>query len=125
MTERRLWIVDSDDIGEMSKGVLYETKPIKDFLQPDPTSRFLLVATKGYGKTLLLRAKRDRLEREREGYHLMPENTLTDNPMGNVQVFSVKDVDRIKRDAGFWQTTWRFAITIAVAKFAKRKAPDL
>jgi class 3 adenylate cyclase len=125
MTERRLWIVDSDDIGTMSDGVLYETQPIGSFLRPDATSRYLLVATKGYGKTLLLRAKRDRLDRDRESCHLMPENQLTDKPMGDVQVFSVKDVDRINADATFWPTTWRLAITIAVMKFAKKKSPDL
>ncbi len=123
--ETRLWIVDSDDIGETGEGVLYETKPIADFLRPDSTSRFLLVASKGYGKTLLLRAKRDRLERDREGVHLLPENQLTDKPIGHVRVFSNADVARISNESDFWQTCWSIAIAVAITKFAKAKSKEL
>ena len=123
-SNNRLWSVDADDFGDIGDGLLYETTWIKSFLAPDGTSRFLLVATKGYGKTLLLRAKRLRLESQREGMHLMPENALTDRPFGSAKVFSQNDINWITDNENFWENIWLLSITIAITKFVKKIRPD-
>ena len=64
------WTVDADDVRDIGEELFYETPWISDFLAPDNTSRLLLVGTKGFGKTLLLLAKRLRFERARSSFHL-------------------------------------------------------
>lgn len=118
------WVVDSDDIGEASRDILYETPAIQTFMRPDSVGRILLVAPKGFGKTLLLRSKRERLEAERKSTHLLPENALTDKPFGEVRIFSEKEIERIVSDDRFWRNAWRLAIAVAMLKFAQRKGSD-
>jgi hypothetical protein len=107
-------------MNDINEDLLYETPWIGGFLAPDSNSRFLVVATKGFGKTLLLRAKRLRMEAARQGIHYLPENSLTDKPLSLANVFSKQDVKRIKEDPLFWSNLWLMAITVAVIKVARR-----
>ncbi len=116
----RIWSVDAEDMNDINETLLYETPWIGGFLAPDSTSRFLVVATKGFGKTLLLRTKRLRLEAVRQGVHFLPENSLTDKPLSLANVFSKQDIKRIKEDPLFWSNIWLMAMTIAVIKVARR-----
>jgi hypothetical protein len=120
----KIWSVDADDMTDINDTLLYETPWIGNFLAPDSTSRFLVVATKGFGKTLLLRTKRLRLEGARQGIHLLPENSLTDKAFGLANVFSKQDVKRVGEDPLFWTTAWLMAITMAVLKVARRHGDD-
>ena len=108
------WTVDADDVRDIGEDLFYETPWISDFLAPENTSRLLLVATNGFGKTLLLLAKRLRFARERSSFHLLPENDLVDKPVGQVRIFSRPDIDKIIQDEMYWENVWLMAIVLAI-----------
>ncbi len=121
----RIWSVDADDAissdlsataGGLDGAGVHETKAIQEFLAPEGTPRFLLVATKGCGKTLLLMEKRMRMERERTGRQLLPESHLLDRPSGKVKVFSKAEIRTVAEDQLYWQYVWLIAITMSVIK---------
>jgi hypothetical protein len=56
----RAWTVDADDIRvaeDFDESLLHRTPEIDSFLTPDRDDKFIVIATKGFGKTLLLKAK--------------------------------------------------------------------
>ena len=61
---------------------------------PQRDDKFIVTATKGFGKTLLLKAKRVGLQASGAGVCL-PENSLLDKPIGD-KIFSTDD-DRALR----------------------------
>jgi hypothetical protein len=55
----RAWTVDADDIqvaADLDTRELHQTPGIEGFLAPQRGDKFIVVATKGFGKTLLLKA---------------------------------------------------------------------
>ena len=65
MSKAKPWIVDAaqlqdeaDDIAAFRQRILHETDVIADFLSLDGRDKLYVIAPKGYGKTLLLQAKR-------------------------------------------------------------------
>jgi hypothetical protein len=57
----RAWTVDADDIRvaeDFDESLLHRTPEIEAFLTPDREDKFIVIGTKGFGKTLLLKAKR-------------------------------------------------------------------
>ncbi len=57
----RAWTVDADDIHvaeDFDESLLHRTPEIDSFLSPDRDDKFIVIGTKGFGKTLLLKAKR-------------------------------------------------------------------
>jgi len=111
----KLWEVEADELTNISDEFLYATPSITSFLRND-SSLFLVVATKGFGKTLLLRAKRQQLEAQDTGILIIPDNTMLDKPLGSGPIFSHQDLLRVNNDQVFWENTWLIAITIAIAK---------
>ena len=60
-TPMRAWTVDADDIRvaeDFDESLLHRTPEIDGFLTPDRDDKFIVIGTKGFGKTLLLKAKR-------------------------------------------------------------------
>ncbi len=63
----RAWTVDADDIRvaeDFDESLLHRTPEIDAFLTPDRDDKFIVIGTKGFGKTLLLKAKRILYQRE-------------------------------------------------------------
>ena len=63
----RAWTVDADDIRvaeDFDESLLHRTPEIDAFLTPDRDDKFIVIGTKGFGKTLLLKAKRVLYQRE-------------------------------------------------------------
>src|SRR5262249_28975401 len=63
----RPWTVDADDIrvaGDLDESLLHKTPEIDAFLTPDRDDKFIVIGTKGFGKTLLLKAKRILYQRD-------------------------------------------------------------
>ena len=57
----RAWTVDADDIqiaDDLDVTLLHRTPWIESFLEQKRSDQFIVTATKGFGKTLLLKAKR-------------------------------------------------------------------
>ena len=55
----RAWTVDADDIRvaeDFDETLLHRTPEIEAFLTPEREDKFIVIGTKGFGKTLLLKA---------------------------------------------------------------------
>jgi hypothetical protein len=85
----RAWTVDADDIrvaDDFNEALLHRTPEIDAFLAPDRDDRFIVIGTKGFGKTLLLKAKRILYQREQKAA-CQPMGSLLDKPIGD-KIFS-------------------------------------
>src|SRR5262245_45588396 len=81
----RAWTVDADDIRvaeDFDESLLHRTPEIDGFLNPDRDDKFIVIGTKGFGKTLLLKAKRILYQREGRAACL-PTGNLLDKPIGD------------------------------------------
>ena len=85
----RAWTVDADDIQvaeDFDESLLHRTPEIESFLRSDRDDKFIVIGTKGFGKTLLLKAKRILYQREGRAVCL-PAGALLDKPIGD-KIFS-------------------------------------
>ena len=85
----RAWTVDADDIRvaeDFDESLLHRTPEIDGFLTLDRDDKFIVIGTKGFGKTLLLKAKRILYQREGRAACL-PAGNLLDKPIGD-KIFS-------------------------------------
>ena len=81
----RAWTVDADDIrvaDDFDESLLHRTPEIDDFLRSDRDDKFIVIGTKGFGKTLLLKAKRILYQREGRA-SCLPAGVLLDKPIGD------------------------------------------
>ena len=81
----RAWTVDADDIRvaeDFDESLLHRTPEIDGFLTPGRDDKFIVIGTKGFGKTLLLKAKRILYQREGRAICL-PSGNLLDKPIGD------------------------------------------
>ena|SRR2546426_8997205 len=80
----RAWTVDADDIqiaDDLDAALLHRTSWIESFLEQKRSDQFIVTATKGFGKPLLLKAKRISY---RDGAATsIPDNGLLDKPIGD------------------------------------------
>ena len=75
----RAWTVDADDIRvaeDFDESLLHRTPEIDSLLNLDRDDKFIVVATKGFGKTLLLKAKRILYQRDGRATCLPAGNLL-------------------------------------------------
>lgn len=110
----RAWTVDADDIqvaDDLSTRELHQTPGIEAFLSPQRSDKFVVVATKGFGKTLLLKAKRVALQ---ERAVCLPQDSLLDKPVGD-KVFSA-DMAALYDTVEPWSNVWLIAIALATLK---------
>ena len=80
----RPWTIDADDIQiaeDFDASLMHKTVWIEDFLDASRDDKFIVVGTKGFGKTLLLKAKRIRYQES--GRLCIPQDTLLDKPVGD------------------------------------------
>jgi hypothetical protein len=112
----RPWTIDADDIqiaDDFDAQLLHKTVWIEDFLDADRDDKFIVVGTKGFGKTLLLKAKRIRYQET--GQLCIPRDALLDKPVGD-KVFSRDLVNVYESDIEPWNRVWLTAIACAVLK---------
>ena len=116
----RAWTVDADDIqvvDDFDAKLLHRTPWIDDFLTHGRDQKFIVTATKGFGKTLLLKAKRLAYE-ESKSAHCLPENSLLDKPIGD-KVFSADMIALFGQSTESWCKVWLIAIAAATLKYLK------
>src|SRR5215475_8612750 len=104
----RAWTVDADDIqvaDDLSTRELHLTPGIEAFLSPQRSDKFIVVATKGFGKTLLLKAKRVALQ---ERAVCLPQGSLLDKPVGD-KIFSA-DMVALYGHVEPWSNVWLIAL---------------
>ncbi len=111
----RPWTIDADDIHiatDYDDGVLHKTSWIQNFLDAGRDDKFIVVGPKGFGKTLLLKAKRIRYQQS--GQQCIPQHALLDKPVGD-KVFSRRLLS-LYEDIDPWNKVWLTAIASAVLK---------
>src|ERR1700757_362186 len=113
----RAWTVDADDIrveDDFDESLLHRTPEIDGFLRSDRDDKFIVIGTKGFGKTLLLKAKRILYQREGRAACL-PERVLLDKPIGD-KIFSREQLAFFVVSPLPWSKIWLTAICLATLK---------
>ena len=115
----RAWTVDADDIRvaeDFDEALLHRTPEIDSFLRPDRDDKFIVIGTKGFGKTLLLKARRILYQRDGRAVCL-PNDNLLDKPIGD-KIFSREALAFFAASPLPWSKVWLTSIAIAVLKHA-------
>ncbi len=113
----RAWTVDADDIQvaeDFDESLLHRTPEIEGFLGSDRDDKFIVIGTKGFGKTLLLKAKRILYQREGRAVCL-PAGALLDKPIGD-KIFSRELLAFFEVSPLPWSKIWLTAIALATLK---------
>jgi len=113
----RAWTVDADDIRvaeDFDDSLLHRTPEIDGFLRSDRDDKFIVIGTKGFGKTLLLKAKRILYQREGRAACL-PARVLLDKPIGD-KIFSRELLAFFIVSPLPWSKIWLSAISLATLK---------
>ena len=113
----RAWTVDADDIRvaeDFDESLLHRTPEIDTFLTPDRDDKFIVIGTKGFGKTLLLKAKRVLYQQEGQAICL-PAGNLLDKPIGD-KIFGRESIALFSASPLPWSKVWLSAIALAVLK---------
>jgi len=113
----RAWTVDADDIRvaeDFDESLLHRTPEIDGFLTPDRDDKFIVIGTKGFGKTLLLKAKRILYQREARAVCL-PSGNLLDKPIGD-KIFGSEALTFFAASTLPWSKLWLTAISAAALK---------
>jgi len=115
----RAWTVDADDIRvaeDFDDALLHRTPEIDAFLTPGRDDKFIVIGTKGFGKTLLLKAKR--ILYQREGHAVcLPSGNLLDKPIGD-KIFGREAIALFAASPLPWSKVWLTAIALAALKHA-------
>ncbi|HRC39157.1 MAG TPA: hypothetical protein PK420_13880, partial [Rubrivivax sp.] len=115
----RAWTVDADDIRvaeDFDESLLHRTPEIEAFLTPDREDKFIVIGTKGFGKTLLLKAKRILYQRAGQSICL-PSGNLLDKPIGD-KIFSREAIAFFAASPLPWAKVWLAAVALAALKQA-------
>lgn len=102
------WPSDGHDHHEISRDCIYENKKISDFL--DGSSISLLVASKGMGKTLLMRVKKKLMVDSREGILVIPTTDAEfDEPKlhGTYTTMGFSDIL-------LWKDLWSLSVVFSI-----------
>lgn len=106
------WITDAQLAGSLDEADTHQTQDIRRFLARGNEQQFIIVASKGMGKTTLMRLKREQLQKAEEGLTLIPFNDETDI----VSLPSSPDRSLLSalREEPYWRALWQTAIMTSV-----------
>jgi class 3 adenylate cyclase len=113
----RSWTVDADDIKiaeDFDDALLHKPPWLEAFLSAGGDEKFIVIGTKGFGKTLLLKAKRVRYQAT-DGVVCIPVNALLDKPIGD-KIFSKDMLEIYAHSTEWWSKVWLISIAAAVLK---------
>jgi class 3 adenylate cyclase len=113
----RAWTVDADDIRvaeDFDEALLHRTPEIDSFLNLERDDKFIVIGTKGFGKTLLLKAKRILHQRKTKALCL-PTSNLLDKPIGD-KVLGKEALAFLAASSLPWSKLWLTAIAAATLK---------
>src|SRR2546425_303429 len=94
------------------------TPGLDSFLNLDRDDKFIVIGTKGFGKTLLLKAKRIPYQRDGRAACL-PAGNLLDKPIGD-KIFSKEALAFFAASSLPWSKLWLTAIAAATLKHLGR-----
>lgn len=113
----RAWTVDADDIRvaeDFDASLLHRTPEIDAFLTPGRDDKFIVIGTKGFGKTLLLKAKRILYQSEGQAICL-PSGNLLDKPIGD-KILGREAIAFFAASPLPWSKVWLAAIAVTALK---------
>ena len=101
------WIIDAsemdaEDILNFRSNLLHPNPEIRSFLRPDEKGTTIVIAPKGFGKTLLLKAKR--LSIQDKYAHILPSGALVEKPGGLPSVIPTSDYGDLRDSEGYWRS---------------------
>lgn len=104
------WPIDGTQHHEISREKLFTNSNIEDFL--DNESLRIIVATKGMGKTLLLRTKKKILDANEDGTTVIPQNLEYDLPklQGTISLYGYEDI-------AIWTNLWKSALIFSILNY--------
>ncbi|HYX03964.1 MAG TPA: hypothetical protein VE963_17860, partial [Reyranella sp.] len=94
--------------------LLHPNPEIRSFLKLDNKGTTIAIAPKGFGKTLLLKAKR--LSIQDKYAHILPSGALVEKPSGLPSVIPTSDYGDLRDGEGYWRSVWLLSFTIAILK---------
>jgi hypothetical protein len=106
------WQTDAQFISDLNDAYLHSSAEIGRFLKPRDYDKFIVVASKGMGKTLLLRHKRQQIQHSPDGFRVIPHDeesdyvTLPASPSSELKSALCQRL--------FWQDLWSVAIISSV-----------
>jgi hypothetical protein len=121
------WIIDAsemdaEDILSFRSNLLHPNPEIRSFLKLDNKGTTIVIAPKGFGKTLLLKAKR--LSIQDKYARILPSRALVEKPSGLPSVMPTSEYGDLRDSEGYWRSVWLLSFTIAVLKAADHVPPD-
>lgn len=105
------WNTDAQFAKIVDERFLGTNIQIDSFLSNGVTGKFIVVASKGMGKTLLLRHKRKQLEINHKDYFIIPRNGTADYVM--LRNSPTKNLLQQMESPNFWQDLWTLSIAIS------------
>src|SRR5215475_12662594 len=119
----RAWTVDADDIRvpeDFDEALLHRTPEIDNFLTLDRDDKFIVIGTKVFGKTLLLKAKRILYQRH-GGTACLPPGNLLDKLIGD-KIFGKEALAFFAASSLPWARVWLTAIAVTILKHRRQTA---
>jgi class 3 adenylate cyclase len=113
------WVIDAgdmdaDDILGFRSNLLHPNPGIRSFLKAENKSTTIIIAPKGFGKTLLLKAKR--LSMKDKAAHVLPKGALVDKPSGNPSVAPTTEYGSTRDTDTYWTSLWLISFSISILK---------
>src|SRR3974377_920967 len=116
-TGMRAWTVDADDIrvaDDFAESLLHRPPELDGFLRSCRDDKFIVIGTKGFGKTLLLKAKRILYQQEGKA-SCLPTGVLLDKLIGD-KIFSRELLAFFVVSPLPWAKIWLTAVALATLK---------
>jgi hypothetical protein len=109
---KEIWPADGADHSNLDRTVIFENAEIKTFLDSDHIT--VIAASKGMGKTLLLRVKKNLLHQHPDGMLIIPHSQEYDEPKiyGDISV-GYAGFNDIK----FWRDLWKKSIVFSILSY--------
>lgn len=105
------WNTDAQFAAVIDERFLGTNSQIDSFLDSGTKGKFLVIASKGMGKTLLLRHKRKQLEEDHKDYFLIPRNGTADYV--RLPSSPTKGLLIQMEEHAFWQDLWTISIAVS------------
>ena len=106
------WVSDAEKLGELHLSYVAKNKDISDFLERRNFDKHIIVSSKGMGKTLMLRLKREQVSQSKEGFFIVPQNEQNDYV--NLPSSPNVELESSLRDKIFWEDLWKSSIAISL-----------
>ena len=105
------WNTDAQFADVIDERFLGANNQIDSFLSSGTNGKFLIIASKGMGKTLLIRHKRKQIETEHRDYFLIPRNGTADYVV--LPNSPTKGLLKLMETHQFWQDLWTISIAVS------------